>query len=343
MDKKRKRPSSICFVAGGSGGHIIPALTIAQNIKKKNSRQRIILFTTNKKLDKKIVDKKQIFSRIIFLSCNNIQQKKMFQYPICFIEFIISFLISFYTMVFDRPKKIISLGGYISIPVCLAASVLKIPIELFELNSSPGKAIKFLSPFAKTIYASFRKATEQLPLKKCKITDYPIRFSKSTKKPSLQKKTKYTILVLGGSQGSISINNLFKQWILRHKDLHKNIYVIHQTGNNDKTDWKKFYHMLQIPAISFDFKGNIKKYYQNADIIICRSGAGTLFETIFFEKKCITIPLETSTTKHQVDNALEISTLYPNLVTVIRKQEIDKDINTFFHQINSLISKKHPN
>jgi UDP-N-acetylglucosamine--N-acetylmuramyl-(pentapeptide) pyrophosphoryl-undecaprenol N-acetylglucosamine transferase len=243
-----------------------------------------------------------------------------------------------------RPKKIISLGGYISMPVCFAAFILRIPIELFELNSSPGKAIKFLAPFAKTIYICFSKAAENLPRKKCKIKDYPLRFSCTQKnKKTSEKSNKTTILILGGSQGSITINTIFKKWLLENKKIHNNISIIHQTGTNDKTNWKAFYKKLQIPAISFCFKKNIKKYYQDSDIIICRSGAGTLFETIFFKKKCITIPLETINTSHQVDNAREIVKLYPKLVTMIRKNDIDENNKKFFHLLNKIVLQKYQN
>jgi len=333
------KANAVCFVAGRSGGHLIPALTLAKKLKDKNSKVDINFFTTNTRLDQKILNENNFIDTFIFLNLKNIPYKRLLRYPIFFTNLTISFFKSFFRFIKKRPQKVISMGGYISIPVCLAAFILRVPIELFELNSSPGKAIKFLSPFASTIYICFKKAAENLPKKKCKLRDYPIRFVPSQINVR-DTKEKCTILVLGGSQGSIEINSLVKKWILKNKQLNKQISIVHQTGANDTTDWRNFYNQLDIPAVSFDFKKNIKKYYHDSDIVICRAGAGTLFETVFFNKKCITIPLETSTTAHQVDNAREISKLYPKLVTMIRKETIDKNVDAFFDQLNSMISKK---
>jgi len=335
---KKTNTDTICFVAGRSGGHLIPALTLAEQLKEKNKSTHITLFTTNTTLDKKIIQNNDTIDSCIFLNLGNIPYKKVSQYPLFFIALIISFVKSLFSLIKKRPQKVISMGGYISIPVCLAALILRIPIELFELNSSPGKAITFLSPLATTISICFAKAAEYLPTKKCKLRTYPIRFT--TDENIKKTKTKTTVLVLGGSQGSVEINSLFKTWLLKNPQIHGNITIVHQTGANDKTNWKEFYEQLHIPAVSFDFNKNIKKYYQDSDIVLCRAGAGTLFETIFFKKKCITIPLETTTTAHQVDNAREISKLHPHLVTLLRKENIDKNINIFFNTLNNMIFDK---
>jgi len=339
-----KNKCNLCFVAGKSGGHTIPALTIAKRIKIQNPDSYIMFFTTDGKLDKKIVSKNYIVDQYIPLSLENIPYKNILGYPIFFINLTKAFLKSFYHMLKNRPKKVISLGGYISIPVCFAAFLLRVPIELFEPNATPGRAIKLLSPLANTISICFSQAKKSLPHKKCKLTDYPIRFqADSDNKPKKQIFKKYnlfqlkqTLLILGGSQGSIEINNLIKQWAINNPHLHDTVQVIHQTGNHDKTDWATFYKKIKIPAITFDFKNDISEYYQLADLVICRSGAGTLFETIFFKKKCITIPLETKTTNHQVDNARAASQLHPKNITAIRQIEIKNGL----WQIYSLINEK---
>ena len=117
----------------------------------------------------------------------------------------------------------------------------------------------------------------------------------------------------------------------------KKCKIIHQTGDIDPTDWQTFYKKLHIPAKTFDFNNNIAPLYQTTDIIICRSGAGTLFETLFFQTPCITIPLETKSTDHQLDNAKEMAEKHPNIFHLIRQHEIVKSIGTFSLAINELI------
>jgi len=339
------KPTTIWFVAGKSGGHIIPALTKANNICKKNKYTRIGFFTTNSAIDKKILDNYKNSYDWVTINLENIPGKRITGYPLFFLHVVLSFFKTIFHLIKTRPEKIISFGGYVSIPVCFAAFFLRIPVELFELNVVPGKAIKLLSKIATKVQICFEQAERYLPKKKCHLAEYPIRFSHQVDKEAypLQKynfdPAKCTILILGGSQGSIQINSLVKDWLIKYSQLYTNIQIIHQTGANDTTDWNSFYKTITTPTIVFDFTDNIEPYYQSANIVICRSGAGTLFETVFFQKKCITIPLETATTCHQVDNAKEISKLYPHLVTVVQQKEIDQNKDIFFKTLDSYISK----
>jgi len=359
---------TICFVAGKSGGHIIPAITLAKQFVSKNKHIKITFFTTNSPLDKKIIIQEIANSKTaikhIALNLENIPYKKILQYPLFFTKLAISFFKSFFTLIAHRPKKVISMGGHISLPVCLAAYTLRIPIELYELNATPGKAVKFLAPFATTINTCFKKAVNYFPPKKCKITQYPIRFAhnihvnthtKQINPKSIYQKhgfspKKQTILILGGSQGSIAINNIIKQIITKNPDFCNNIQIIHQTGDKDnkdnsgkqKTNWDTFYKKMGIPSHTFGFKSDINAYYRLADLVICRSGAGTLFETLFFQKPCITIPLETATTVHQVDNAKEMAKAYPNLVKMVLQSENIDILSNMVRKTLAALPPKNP-
>ena len=232
------------------------------------------------------------------------------------------------------------MGGLISIPVCLAGKLLRIPIELYELNVEPGKAVNFLSKFVSKINICFDETEKYFPFKKCNLVSYPIRFSESEKKLSkleaIKKinlsEDKKTILILGGSQGSVFINNLFKDFILQNNNINNKIQVIHQTGS-DKFDWELLYKENLICAITFDFSDNIEQYYLAADIVVCRSGAGSLSEILFFQKKCITIPLEINSNNHQLLNAKSLEKKHPDLFCVLRQSDVTKNPNLFSEKI----------
>ncbi|MCK4518070.1 hypothetical protein KAT92_04795, partial [Candidatus Babeliales bacterium] len=96
--------------------------------------------------------------------------------------------------------------------------------------------------------------------------------------------------------------------------------VIHQTGSRDKTDWHNFYKQQNIPAHVFAYEDHIQDFYLLANLIICRAGAGTLFELAFFAKKAVVIPLKAKTTDHQIANAREMAKRYPDLF-IVREQE----------------------
>jgi len=141
---------------------------------------------------------------------------------------------------------------------------------------------------------------------------------------------KKTILILGGSQGSIFLNNYIKQLIIKHPLVSSTINVIHQTGSLDSTNWSYFYKKNNITATVFSYNPNLASVYCAADVIICRAGAGTLFEIEFFKKKCIIIPLKTNTTDHQIDNARAMSTEHPDLFVWLDQQDIEKKPEIFF-------------
>jgi UDP-N-acetylglucosamine--N-acetylmuramyl-(pentapeptide) pyrophosphoryl-undecaprenol N-acetylglucosamine transferase len=99
----------------------------------------------------------------------------------------------------------------------------------------------------------------------------------------------------------------------------------------DNFDWTTFYQELDVPALTFFYNEHVKDFYNLADLIICRAGAGTIFEVAFFEKPCIVIPLVAHSTSHQVDNAHEIAKQYPHLFTMIEQSTITAT-STVFHE-----------
>jgi len=340
-NKKSIKPHRICFVAGKSGGHILPCITLAQHAINKHPNYEVMFFSTATILDKQLVNGNAIIKHYIPLSLESLPQKKILLYPRFIWHLIKAFFSSFNHLRKLKPEVVMSTGGYIAIPVCIAARLLNIPIELYEVNAIPGKAIKFLAPFAYKIWICFEHSIQFLPARKCAITNYPIKFTEKNKvisqEQSLEKinfdPERKTILVLGGSQGSLFINAAMRRMLERNQAWQHKIQIIHQTGAGDTTDWNTLYSNLNIPSLVFSYSEKLGDYYAAADLVICRSGAGTLAEVSFFNKKCITIPLETATTNHQVDNALAAAHMRPDLFRIVRQDEIEHNGNALFDSI----------
>lgn len=322
----------IAIAAGRSGGHIIPGITIAEQLSKKHPNTAITFFATNNALDKKILAQQHHIERILFLTVDNVP-KQSYRYPLFLMQLLWACIKTLFHLMRYRPKKIILMGGYISIPVCIAAWLLHIPRELYELNAIPGKATRFLSPMVNTICCCFSQTTHYFTKNKAFIVPYPVRFSPAVHAITQSKAiaelglnpTRKTIVVLGGSQGSISLNQFIKKALTKISALKDTIQVIHQTGAHDKTNWQQWYKKLQIPALIFTYHHDLSLHYQAADLIIARSGAGTIFETLFFKKPCILIPLEHCANDHQLYNAQAMQQSYPQLFYVV--QQSDKKIS----------------
>ena len=155
--QKQQSIKTICCVAGRSGGHIVPCLTWA----KKSDAQNILFFSTHVALDRELLKDEPV--KHIPLTLNNIPYRNPLRVAQFAWHFTIAYLKSLYYLYKYKPQKVLSTGGYIALPVCLAAKFLRIPVELFELNVSPGKATKFLAPLAHTINICFKKSRRYFP------------------------------------------------------------------------------------------------------------------------------------------------------------------------------------
>lgn len=340
----------IAFAAGKSGGHIIPCIHIAQQKKIENPNYKTIFFTTRLLLDKKIISQYSHINSHVPVALSQLPSSLLY-FPLFFWQVCTSFFKALITLIENRPLELITTGGITAIPISMAAWLLRIPVKIYVLDSKPGKAIRFLLPFATAVYYCFNETKKWLPSKKTFSTPYPSGYSKEhyIKSCAHARLTlglnphKKTMLVLGGSQGSIFINNAIAQWIQQSSASFSNFQIIHQIGGHDGRPWNTIYLKYSIPAYVFDYRSNLANIYAAADLIICRAGAGTLFEAHAFGKKCIVIPLETQQNNHQVDNAYAIANQFPNQFTVVRQQSIEQDPHLFFAHLDTLLAQDNLN
>lgn len=344
-----KKNKVTCFVAGKSAGHILPACTLAKKIKECAPHQKILFFSNHTKLDKNILQNNKSIDYHTALNLIQLPYRSPWKLPKFAFQFCKSIWQSYWTLKRHKPNQIISTGGMVSIPVCLAGYILKIPITVYELNVQPGKATKLLSYFASQIKICFKKTRAFLPAKKCILSSYPTRFDTQDYKLPKAKAVNFikqdnynfnlnhkTILIIGGSQGSLFINGLIKKFIKQYP-YKSQLQIIHQVGQNDNFDWHKFYTDNQVEAIAFSYQSNLMHYYIAADIIICRAGAGTLAEVVPLNTPCVTIPLETSYTNHQLENALETANEHLH-VNVLKQSDIQNNFNRFYSCVSELLN-----
>lgn len=341
-----KSRKTICYVAGKSGGHIIPCLTLAREERSKDPNIRTIFFSTDDQLDKSIIEKSSDITDHITLPLKNCTYRNGLQALRLIYNTIRSCFKLLYYFICHRPNAVIATGGFITVPATYCARLLGIPVILYELNAVPGKAIALAARSADEVRICFTQTERLLPGANCMKVSYPIRFFGESVQMSQLKAlsqlnlshTRKTITILGGSQGSDELNNLIQKFLYQHPTLHKHIQIIHQTGNHNLQKLQSFYSDLAVPSITFSFCDNLAPHYAAADIIICRSGAGTLFEVLFFGKTCITVPLITNQNSHQVDNALAMSDRYDELFKafILRKEPGEED--ALFKYLNEKLS-----
>lgn len=337
------------IAAAGTGGHINPALAIANKIKQEEPNSEIIFVGTDRGLENDLIpragyDLKRIeaygFNRKI--SLDNV--KKMYK--------TFKSIGQAKKIIQDfKPDIMIGTGGYICIPVALAASKLKVPIVLHESNAFPGVAIKMLSKKASAILVGFEDAKKRIkntenvvvvgnPSKVKKISFTNSQKEKILREIGLIDIEKPIVLVFGGSQGAQKINESFINII--SKKINEKYQIIWATGPNQYEIIKA---KLQSLNINIDNISNVKilPYIYNmeevmncVDLVVSRSGAMTITEISIVGKPSIFIPFPYATENHQEYNAKVLEKVGAAKIIL----DADLDFNILNSTINEIISDK---
>ena len=283
------------ITTGGSGGHVVPATILYEHLSKDAD----VLISTDKRgskyLDKdiyqfKIIDTPKL-NNIFFLPFNII---------------VILFLTykSFVFLKIKKIEKLISTGGYMSLPLILAAKLLKLDIYLLEPNLVLGRANKFFLKSCVKIFC-YAKQIKNFPddLKNKMVIINPlVRESIYKSKQLFNNKDKFNLLIVGGSQGANIFDNNLKNVVV---NISKKIpiKIIQQTNEKKISFLKNFYSQNNIENTIFSFDKNFVNIIHQADLCITRAGASTLAELSVLNIPFIAVPLPTSKDNHQFENA----------------------------------------
>ncbi|MBN2267486.1 MAG: UDP-N-acetylglucosamine--N-acetylmuramyl-(pentapeptide) pyrophosphoryl-undecaprenol N-acetylglucosamine transferase [Candidatus Babeliaceae bacterium] len=344
VDVAEGKTFNVCYVAGRSGGHIIPALTHARKSLAENPRARLLFISTDAPLDRSLVPSAPEVSLHECLALENVPYGSWRLWPGYFWRVFKSFCQTAHIFWRYRPLKVVSMGGYVSVPVVLLAWVLRIPIELYELNVIPGSAARFLSRFATATVTCFDETKKHLPPSSRVVRGrYPVRFKESDKIARAEARKRLGIasrervlLVVGGSQGSHFFNTMVPGAVKElARQLSERITVLHQTGGGELElrRVRSAYGAAAVNAQVFTFSNNMQLLYAAADLVVARAGAGTIFEVVFFNRKVVLIPLETTVTDHQLDNALAMSHQLPKLITYLRQNNVERQPNLLVNEL----------
>ena len=287
--------NSFLITTGGSGGHVIPAIILYQHLSKKFN----IIISTDKRGLKYIDEDIKHFEIISTPKLNNI-----FLLPINSIIIFYLTLKSFFLLKRKKVKKIFSTGGYMSLPLILAARLLKLDMYLIEPNHVLGRANKFFLNHCKKIFC-YSKKIKNFPdifNNKIVIINPLVKENIYQLKSSNEIKKKFTLLIVGGSQGAKIFDADLKDIIVKISKKNQ-IKVIHQTNEKNISTLSNFYSNNNIENKIFSFEKNFSNILQQTDLCITRAGASTIAELSVVNVPFIAVPLPTSKDNHQLENA----------------------------------------
>ena len=287
---------NILIIAGGTGGHVYPALSIAKQFK--NQENSIIWIGQDGSLENRISSEENF----LFYPINSrgFLGKGFFKKIISLFFLQVAIIKSIFLIKKIKPDIIVSTGGYVSLAPSIVGSLF-CPLFIHEQNSIAGLTNKILHRFSSVTFEAFPGTFHSLE-EKVVCVGNPVRDDISKITFNKIDPSRFKILVLGGSQGSKQINDIFTMVLTKNK-IPSSWSFLHQTGKQDIGELKLAY---EKSCVEFEIRSYIEKMveaYQNCDIVISRSGAMTVSEICSARKPSILLPLPWSSDNHQYINA----------------------------------------
>lgn len=310
MSQVKGGPKHIYFAGGGTGGHIYPALAVADELLKIEPTCKITFFCSQRPIDTRILGasgfkfvplpvrgfSKNPFEAFLFLKSLFFAKKIVKQ-----------------TILGDNPDKTVlfSIGGFVSSPAVFAANSLKIPVAMLNIDAVPGKANKLVAHYAKDIFVQFEKTAGNFGRNSGKITvtGCPLRRAffnpdKNAVISSLNLSPKKKILlVTGASGGATNINNIISFLLNKLETFAADWQIVHLTGIQHYIGVKASYKDAKISHKILDYCDDMPNLLAAADIVIGRAGAMSVAEFAAAQVPAICLPYPYHRDRHQRLNA----------------------------------------
>ncbi|MGH9770657.1 MAG: undecaprenyldiphospho-muramoylpentapeptide beta-N-acetylglucosaminyltransferase [Candidatus Acidiferrales bacterium] len=297
------------MAAGGTGGHIFPALAVAEELRLRaeaepcgatsRTRWQIEFVGGGRELESKVIPSAGFaLHSVAAAGLKGIggmrKVRNLMVLPRSFWD--AAALLSRF-----RPQIVAGMGGYVAGPVMLEASLARIPTLLFEPNGAPGFTNRALAPFIREAAVGFEQAAAFYG-SKARFTGHPVRAA-FHRVPAKRSEPPFTLLVLGGSQGSTAINTTVVSALPMWMHEPGRFMVIHQTGERDFERVRAAYAEAGFRADVQPFIDDVPQALAAADLVICRSGASTVAELAAAGRASLMIPFPAATDNHQLENA----------------------------------------
>ncbi len=293
----------LLLTGGGTGGHLFPAIAIAEAMCQRLPGTQLLFVGTRRKMDKSSLAQYGFSTRGIH--CQGLKGKGLLALLQALLLLPLSFVEALWHILRFRPHLVVGVGGYVTGPVVAAARILGRPTLIHEQNSVPGLANRKLGALATRICLSLPGSETFFPAGKTVLTGNPVRrqiLELAGKRPR-KIGDKITILILGGSLGAHRVNELVVEALTSHgKVLPSAIEVIHQTGAADEEMVRSAYEQAGIRATVAAFFTDMAAVYARSDLVVSRAGATTLAELAVLGKPALLIPYPFAADDHQYRN-----------------------------------------
>jgi UDP-N-acetylglucosamine--N-acetylmuramyl-(pentapeptide) pyrophosphoryl-undecaprenol N-acetylglucosamine transferase len=326
---KKRTPRTLLIAGGGTGGHLFPALAIAEEYCGRSRGNQVCFISAGTALEHRVLPPSGFDFH--FIKMEGIKGRGLFKGLQVLVRSLGWVIAAINHLQQIKPGAVLGVGGYSAGPVLLGAWLMRKPIVLHEQNRLPGITNRLLAPLARRVYTSFESTQALLRSKQIKLVGNPVRRSirlmaQSRKEPGEAARQassaasmptgqaehaedratgSFKLLITGGSQGAHGINQAVVEALPDLARL-QGLYCMHQTGNEDQAWVAQAYRERKVAAEVKAFFTDMAARYQNADLIICRAGATTIAEITALGKAALFVPFPYAADDHQTLNAREL-------------------------------------
>jgi len=288
-------PSSFVMAGGGTGGHVIPALAVARELRMRG--HRVLFIGTHRGMEAKLVPAAGF--PIEWIEIGGLNRVGFRRTIVTLVELPLSVWQAARMLELAKPAAVFSTGGFVAGPVLLAALWKRLPVVVMEPNAVPGFTHRRLARFVARALVSFPEAARWFPANASEVTGFPVREEFFAMAPKPREEV-LTVLITGGSQGSRTLNRASEEsWPLWHDD----VRLIHQTGANAYEELAPRFRAARMQGEIKQFLEAMAGAFAAADLIVSRAGMGTVSELAAAGKPSILVPLPTASDQHQLRNA----------------------------------------
>lgn len=302
---------SFFFAGGGTGGHIYPAIAVAEKIIEMRPNAKIHFFVSDRDIDAQILSKSAFPYTKLSAKGFSLHPRRLFEFCRCFLK---STRLAKQVMTKNGAAVLVGVGGFVAAPACWAAHKLKIPLALLNVDSVPGRANKIIARWADEIFVQFEETAKYFA--RCKTTisvvGCPLRSNFENPEPEKVKnnlkldKNKRILLIAGGSSGAANVNEAACSLLEKLAAFADDWQIVHLTGVNNYDKVNRQYTGAKISYRVLDYFDDMANLLAAADLVIGRSGAVSVAEYAAASVPSICMPYPYHKDMHQYRNAGEL-------------------------------------
>jgi UDP-N-acetylglucosamine--N-acetylmuramyl-(pentapeptide) pyrophosphoryl-undecaprenol N-acetylglucosamine transferase len=303
VERQQTSEFRLVIAGGGTGGHLFPGIAVARALKTRMQDAKVLFVVGRRRMETDILSRTGF--EAVSIDVEGIKGRGWKKgLPVVF-KLPKSILQSVSIIRRFLPSIALGVGGYSAGPFCTAAKWMGIPTAIHEQNSYPGVTNRLLSKIVDRIFISFEESRSCFKRREVILTGNPVRQELFLACPTRPEgDDKFTVLVVGGSQGAQAINRIFVEALHCLRDGGRKVAVIHQTGTMDYERVVADYRTRGLEGGEISpFIADMATAYSRADMVVSRAGASTIFELAALSKPSILIPYPYATNHHQEINA----------------------------------------